>query len=217
MVTMERHELKAELRTVIGKQVNALRRQGKLPGVIYGFNVKPTPIVMDLREASNLLNKLPSSALVTVIVDGKEHNALVREKQIDYIRGTLRHVDFQVVSLRKKIRSQVPIEHTGTAPAVKEFEGILVSNMSQVEVEALPQDLPDRFLVDVSVLTEIGSAIYVRDLEAPKGVEILTDPDEVVFVITGSAPAVEEEEEATEGVEEPEVIERGKKEEEVED
>lgn len=218
MERMEKIVINAEPRIVKGKKVGALRRQGLLPGVIYGHNFEPTPIVMDLHTASRQLAGLSASSLVTISLDGKETSTLVREKQRNYIRGTLLHVDFQAVSLTEKIRANVHIEVIGTSPAVKDFNGVVVTGLDELEVEAFPQDLPERFTVDVSNLKNIGDGIYVRDIPAPENVEILVHPEEMIVVITA---AKEEEEIApvAEGAlaEEPEVIEKGKKEEEEEE
>jgi large subunit ribosomal protein L25 len=208
--------LKANRRTVLGKQVKAIRREGKLPAVIYGHHIDPVSIVMDLRDTSKSLMGLAPSALVTVDVDGIPHRALVREKQRNKITGILLHVDFLAVSMTEKLRSQVYIEIVGVAPAIKDFDGVLVKGFDEVEVECLPQNLPERLVVDVSGLMEIGDGIYVRDLAVPEGVKILEEPDTMVALIAAQA-AVEEEvapevEEVT--TEEPEIIEHGKKEEE---
>lgn len=217
---MEEIVLKASQRTVIGKQVKAIRREGKLPAVIYGHHINPVSIVMDLRETSKSLMGLAPSALVTVDVDGTLHKALVREKQRNKLTGTLLHIDFLAVSMTEKLRSQVYIEITGVAPAIKDFDGVLVSGTDEVEVECLPQDLPERIMADISGLAKIGDGIYVRDLVVPEGVKILDEPETMVALITAQA-AVEEEvvpvavEEGA--VEEPEVIEHGKKEEEGEE
>lgn len=208
--------LKATRRTVTGKQVKALRRQGRLPAVLYGHNVEPVAISLDAREASLLLPRMSSSTVVTVDVDGESFSALVREKQKDYLKNSLLHVDFQVVSMTEKIKAEVRIDTEGTAPAVKDFNAVIVTNLNQVLVEALPGDLPERIVVDLSILTEVGSAINVRDLEVPAGVEILTSADEAVIIATGAAPEEVEEEVVEEGAE-PEVIERGKREEEEEE
>ncbi len=217
---MEEIVLKADRRTVIGKQVKAIRREGKLPGVIYGHNLDPISIVMDLRDTSRSLMGLAPSALVTVDVEGTQHKALVKEKQRNKISGTLLHVDFLAVSMTEKLRSQVYMEIVGVAPAIKDFDGVLLTGSDEVEVECLPNDLPERIVVDVSGLLKIGDGIYVRDLRVPEGVKILEDPDTMVALITAQA-AVEEEVApvAVEEVaaEEPEVIEHGKKEEEGEE
>lgn len=210
---MEKLVIQATRRSVTGKKVGALRRDGKLPGVLYGYQIESTPILMELREASRVLAHASSSQLITINLDGKEFATLVREKQRDFIKGTLLHVDFQVVSLTEKIRTSVGIELSGTSPAVKDYNGVVVQELDEVEVEALPQDLPDKFVVGISGLTKIGDAVFVRDLNVPSSIEILNEPDEVVVIITGAAPEISEEE-VTEEISEPEVIERGKKEEE---
>jgi large subunit ribosomal protein L25 len=125
-------------------------------------------------------------------------------------------VDFQAVSQTEKIRTKVGILLSGLAPAIKDFNGVVVEGLDSVEVEALPKDLPERFVVDVSGLVNIGDAIHVSDIVVPENVIILTPVEEFVVLIT--APAAEEVEEAAVAVEgegaEPEVIEKGKKEEE---
>ncbi len=211
---MEKIVVQAARRTLTGKKVGTLRRAGKLPGVIYGANFETAPIVMDLKEASTVLAGASQSHIITIALDGSEFATLVREKQKDYIRGTLQHVDFQVVSLTEKLRTNVTIVVTGTAPAVKNFSGVVFAELDEVEVECLPQDLIDKFVVDVSGLEAIGDAIYVRDIAVPAGIQILNDPAEVVVVITGGAEEIVEEVPEAEAIEEPEVIERGKKEEE---
>lgn len=211
---MEEIVLKASRRSVIGKQVKALRRSGQLPAVLYGRHVDSIPISLDMKEASRALDKISSSALIVIAVDGQRHYALVRERQRNPILGSFRHIDFQAVSLTEKVRANVSIRLVGESPAVENYFGIVVTNMEQLEVESLPRALPEWIEVDVSSLVEIGDAIYVRDLVLAKGVEVLEDPDAIIVIIT--APVAEEivtEEvvEAVTGVE-PEVIERGKRE-----
>ena len=213
---MEKVFLEASRRSVTGKQVGALRREGKLPGVMYGHNFEATPIQLDLRQASKVLHDVTQSQIITVILDSKENAVLVRERQKDYIRNELLHVDFQVVSLTEKIRTRVSIELSGVSPAVKDYNGVVVTEMDEIEVEGLPGDLPEKIVVDISQLTNLGQSITVSDLNVSENVEILHDPADVVVVITGWAAEISAEEEA-EVLAEPEVIERGKKEEEVEE
>ena len=209
---MEEVLFKAQHRTVIGKQVRALRRQGLLPAVIYGPHMEePVTISLDFREVTYRLPRISSSAIVTLDVDGNRYPTLVREKQRHPVTGAFLHLDFQAVKMDEKIRVMVAIELHGEAPAVKNDNGIPVVSREVLEVEAFPGDLPDRIVVDISELDEIGSAIYVRDLKLPSKVTVLEDPDETVLVIT--APAIEAEL-AEAGQIEPEVIEKGKKEEE---
>lgn len=209
---MEKVTLLATRRTVSGKQVKALRRQGLIPAVMYGHNFDPIAISLEAHATTLALNGLSSSTIVTIELDGQQHAALVREKQPDYLKNILLHIDFQVVSLTEKITANVSITMHGTSPAVRDLNAVLVHNLTSVEVEALPSDLPEHLTVDISNLTSIGDAIYVRDLVVPAGVEVLTDPDEVIIVATGTA--VEEEPAELDASAEPEVIERGKKEEE---
>lgn len=214
---MEKAVIQAEKRTVIGKQVRSLRREGKLPAVIYGYGIDPISIILDAHSASRILAKASSSTLVTIELSGTQYPTLVREKQLDFIRNELIHVDFLAVSMTEKITADVGIHLEGVAPAVNEFNAIIVNNLTELEVECLPSDLPERFVVDISGLAEIGDGVYVRDLTPPANVEILNDPDEIIVVATAMAEEeVEEEEvvEAEEELEEPEVIEKGKKEEE---
>ena len=212
---MEKVVIPAEKRTVIGKQVRALRREGKLPAVIYGYGIDPISISLDAHSASRTLARASSSTLLTIELDGKQYPTLVREKQLDFIRNSLIHVDFMAVSLTEKITANVGVHLEGTAPAVKEYNAIVVSNLTELEVECLATDLPERFVVDISALAEVGDGVYVRDVVVPSGVDILTDPEEVIVVVTAQAAEEVEEgaEELLEGEEEmegPEVISKGK-------
>jgi large subunit ribosomal protein L25 len=203
--------LKATKRVALGKQVGALRRAGKLPAVLYGHGIASTPIMLDAREATLGLSHLTSSSLVMVDLDGNEYPALVREKQRDYIKNRLLHLDFQVISMTEKVTTKVGIELTGTAPAVKAFSAVIVTVLNELEVECMPQDLPARVVIDISGLTEVGAGIHVRDVFISDKVKILDDPAEMIVVAsaTREEKAVEEapvEEEAA-----PEGSEPGKK------
>ncbi len=216
---MDQVVLKAERRHVIGKQVKQLRRAGKLPAVLYGKHIDPIPLVLDARDAEKALRGLSTSTLVILEVEGTRHTAVVRERQKDFIKNKLLHVDFQALSLTEKMRVEVPIELEGEAPAVKTYGGILVHTLESVEVESLPGDMPERLVVNLGALEEIGDSITVADLVLPPSVKVLADPDETIVVIT--APRSEEDVEAasgmTEGEAEPEVIAKGKAEEEDEE
>lgn len=211
---MEKVVIHATKRTIIGKQVSVLRRDAKLPGVIYGHKVDPMPITMELKESTRVLNNTTSSSVITIDLEGVEYAALVREKQRDVLKNRFIHIDFQAVSQTEKIRALVNIEVVGQAPAVKDFNGVVVEGITKVNVEALPKDLPERFIVDLSNLKQIGDSIYLRDISIPAGVEFLDDLDETIISINN--PAAEEVEEivVVEEEAEPEVIEKGKKEEE---
>ena len=198
--------------------MRALRRSGLLPAVIYGHNVDPVSISLEGREAGRVLGRVSSSSLITIDLEGKEYPTLVREKQQNHVKRNLIHVDFMVVSLTEKTRAKVGIVLTGNSPAVKDFNAMLINGMSELEVEAFPQDLPQSITVDISTLIKIGDGIHVRDIILSDKVLVLDTPEEMIVLAT--APAKEEvvevvtpEEAVVEEGTEPEVIERGKKEE----
>jgi large subunit ribosomal protein L25 len=203
--------LKATKREVVGKQVGALRRGGKLPAVLYGHKIKSIPIVLDPVEVSRSMAHLTSSSLVIIDLDGVEYPALVREKQRDYIKNRIIHLDFQAISMTEKIRTKVGVELVGEAPAVKAFFAVISSGLSELEVECMPAALPERIVVDISGLAEIGDAIFVRDLVLPEQVEVLDDKDELIAAASATKEEAATEAPAEEAAE-PELVEAGKKE-----
>ena len=219
---MEKVVLKATKRDVSGKQVNALRRSGKLPAVIYGRRTEPVSVTLDAHEAGLVLSKVGSSSLITIEVDGTEYPALVRERQRDHIKNRLIHVDFLAVSLTEKIRAEVRIELAGVSLAVKDSDAVLVTGLHALSVECLPADLPDHITVDIAPLAKVGDSIHVRDITLGDKVQILDDPDEMIVNATYAKIEVEAPTAAAEGAVAPEAeaaepelsVERGKKEEE---
>jgi len=215
---MDKVVLKATKRSVTGKQVHAVRRDGKLPAVVYGRHMDPVAIVMDAREASRALAQVSSSSLVTIELDGKEFPVLVREKQRNFIKGNLLHVDFLAVEMTERLRATVGIEFTGLSLAVKDFNAVLVTGLDKLEIECLPGDLPEKVTVDISTLNKIGDSIHVRDVVFSDKIKVLTGLDDMI--INATAPKVEEVvepvvPEAVAAAGEPELaVERGKKEEE---
>ncbi len=221
---MEKVVLQAEKRDVIGKQVKAMRREGKLPAVIYGRHTEPINVSLDAHTASLVLGKLTSSSLVTISLDGKEYPALVREKQRDYIKNRLLHVDFLAVSLTESLRATVSLNFLGVSTAVKDFNAVLVHNLESLQVECLPTDLPERIDVDITPLEKPGDGIRVKDITVSDKIRLLDDPDTMVVVATFAkveeevAAAPTEEAGAVPTPTEPELaVERGKKEEEGEE
>lgn len=206
--------IKAEKRSVKGKQVGALRRQGLLPGVIYGRHLDAFPIQMDQHDASNKLGQLTSSSLVIIDVDGKKHTAIVRDRQKDVIYGNLLHVDFLAVSLTDKLRTSVGIELVGEAPVTENYDVVIMQNLDKLEIECLPGDLPERIEIDLSVLRTPEDFIAVNAVKLGDKVEILTNLEDVIVSVTYVA---QEAEEVPEGEEEPEILEKGKKEDEEEE
>jgi large subunit ribosomal protein L25 len=182
--------------------------------VLYGHLIESTPIMLDAHETSLTLSKLTSSSLVTVDLDGIEYPSLVRQKQRDPLKNRLLHLDFQVISLTEKIRTKIGIELTGKSPAVKDFNAVIVTGLTELEVECLPKDLPERISVDISGLAEIGAGIHVRDIVLSEKVAVLDDGDEMIAVASATKVEPVVEEVPVEVEAEPEAVEAGLKEKE---
>ncbi len=213
---MEKIIIKAEERPAAGKGVaRKLRMQGMIPAVLYRDG-KSTSIRLQSKGVSSLLNSgIGEHTLINLVLqrgeDTTEHWALIKDYQIDPIRGELLHADFIEVSLENKIRITVPIALVKDSPGVKNG-GILQHQMREVEIECLPTHIPDKIEVDISGV-EIGHSIHVRDLVVKEDLRIVAEPEEVVLTIT--SPIVEEAAPAApaEEIKEPEVIKKAKKEE----
>ncbi|MBC8332502.1 MAG: 50S ribosomal protein L25 [Anaerolineae bacterium] len=215
--------LEATRREVIGKQVKQLRREGKLPAVVYGYGVDATPILLDLRETSRILKNTSVSTLINLKVDDAEHNVLVREVQKGILSRAITHIDFQAIAMNVLVRTQVPlVVLSENVPAVNDFDAMLNIGVDSVEIECLPRNLPDQIEVDASTLISIGDSITVADLVLPEGVAVMDDP-ETMLVFASSQQILEEPEEEVDefGDElaegEPEVLEQGKGDEEAEE
>jgi large subunit ribosomal protein L25 len=190
-------ELAATQRSVSGKQVKQLRREGWTPGVMYGHNFESIPLQFEAKNLQRLLSHVGGSQLIKVNVEGQKQTemALVREVQRDPIHQTVLHVDFYRVAMTERLTAEVPLEIIGESYPVVQGEGILLLGISSIEVECLPGDLVDAIEVDLSDLTELDQALYVRDLAIPSGIDILTDVDEMIVRVV---PMEEEEEELEE-------------------
>ena len=210
---MEKVVIKATKRDVTGKKVSQLRREGKMPGVVYGHHIDPIAIVMDAREVTRAMIGLTPSSIVTIDIDGEDHAALIRERQRDYLRNKFIHIDFQAVSRTEKIRARIETVLEGTAPAVKNYNGIVLHEKEYIEVEALPEHLPERFVIDISNLNRIGDMVRISDMKIADDVTVFDDVNDVIVSISGVKEDNDSEEE-TAGADEPEVVEKGKKEEE---
>ncbi len=198
---MEKYELEVQERTVIGKKVKALRREGLLPAIVYGTGIEPVAITLNTKEVLQTLRVIGANTLVTIKLGKKEHLVLVREIQREVITRNLLHMDFQAVSLEESILTTVPIVLVGDAPAVKEFEALLITNMEEIQIEAKAKDLPDTISVDISTLLDIGDNILIKDLVISGDVTILDDPEDVVIVATLPTLMAEIEELVEEGAE----------------
>jgi large subunit ribosomal protein L25 len=215
---MEEIVLNVQPRTVVGKQVKALRRAGNVPAVLYSRRGEPVILQANNRELLRVLARAGGSRLVRLHIAGAKEApmALVREVQREPIKGAVFHVDFFGVSMTEAIKVEVPIRYEGASPAVARNEGVLIHAMDSVEIECLPGDLIDAITIDVSTLEKVGDVIRVSDLKVPAAIKLLTDTEATVARVSYLAG---EEVEAPAGAEavvaEPEVIKKGKAEEEV--
>ena len=205
--------LSVKRRPIVGtRPVKRLRSQGVVPGVVYGKEIEPIPVVVNRKELAQLLHsKTGERALVTLRLDDAaswEKPVLVKALQHDPIDGHVLHVDFHAISLTERLRVKVPILLKGEAVGVKQDGGILEHFLREVEVECLPTEIPAGVEFDVSPL-KIGETVHVRDLMPPRNAKITSDPEGVIASI--QLPKEEKPEEVA-AVTEPEVI-REKKEE----
>ena len=214
---MDQIVLNASTRTVVGKQVRALRRSGQVPLVMYGARTDSVSLQADAKELARVLRQAGGSRLIAVSAAGATHMALARAVQREQISGQILHVDLLAVSMTERITVEVPIVLDGKSPAVRRGEGVLLTGVASVEIECLPGDLIDRIRVDLERLANVGDALYVKDLNVPDTVKVLADPEEMVARVTYLAAEEAVPAEAPAAEAEPEVIARGKVEEEGEE
>jgi len=209
---MKNPQLTAEKRKVLGKQVKKLRREGILPANIYGKELSSVAVQVKYSDFEPVFKEVGETGLVDIVLDGEKRPVLIKNLQMNYRTYTPLHVDFYQVNLKEKVKSMVPVVIVGEPKAVSEKLGVLLTPLSELEVEALPAELPDNIEVDVAKLANLDEQITVGDLKAPNGVTILTEAEQVVARI--GEMMKEEEPAPTEESQLPEVI--GEKEKEAE-
>jgi len=201
-----RAELTVNAREVLGKKVRALRREGITPGNIFGRGVDSTAIQFSTDDLRQVLKTAGRNEIVYLMLAGEDARpSFVKSVQHHPVADNILHVDFLQISLKEKVRIDVPVHLVGLAPAVDRYAGILVHGLDRVTVEALPTAVPSFLEADVSFLEEIDAALHVSDLNIPEGVTLLTDPEQVVAKV--SPPAVVQVEEVAEPAEGEEPVE----------
>ncbi|MBX4191588.1 MAG: 50S ribosomal protein L25 [Candidatus Doudnabacteria bacterium] len=188
---MENIAITATKREVSGKKVQTLRAAGKLPAVVYGHNTENKQLEINEKEFTKAFKSAGESTLVNLTIDGKSQPVLIHDVQHHYLSGKPIHVDFYAVNMTEKLKVKVPVHFLGESPAVKAMGGTLVKNLSEIEVECLPGDIPQAFEVDISILNTFEDAIRVSSVKVAKEVTVITPADEVL--VTVSAPRTEEE------------------------
>jgi len=177
-------ELKASTRQTTGKRSRRLHREGKLAAVVYGHATGSPPLVLDRLEFQKVFVKSGRTHLLDLVIDdSKTEKVLIREIQTHPRRQGPIHVDFYQVNLQEKIRVEVPVHLTGESAAVKRGDADVLQPIHALEVECLPTSIPEGFEVDLTPLAEIDDGFRVSELDVPKGVTVLADPDELIVKI----------------------------------
>ncbi|MBI5287915.1 MAG: 50S ribosomal protein L25 [Chloroflexi bacterium] len=201
---MATKDLKAAPRTVLGKNVAKLRREGITPANIFGHKLESTAVQADTAELLHLMKGSSRNQIISLHVDGESapRTVVVRDVARDPSTYQVLHIDFYQVNMTEKMRAQVQVVLTGTSDAVETFGGVLLQMVDAIEVEALPGDIPSQFQADVTVLTQLDQALHVRDLNIDeRKVTVFTDPDVVVARVAAPRLVVEEEAAAAEAAE----------------
>lgn len=181
---MQKQTLKAEVRKISGRKVKNLRKEGILPGNISGKKIKSEAVQVVLKDFEKVYKDVGETGLLTLEIGKDEKPVLIHNLQVNPVSDAPVHVDFLQVDLKEKVEADVPVELTGESPAQKQAIGTVVQYINEIKVEALPMDLPEKFIVDTSGLAEIDQAILVKDLKVDRAkVDIKTGPDEIVVKV----------------------------------
>jgi len=187
---MKKQTLKADVRNIIGRKVKRLRKEGLIPCTIYGKNIKSQSMTVKNEDFTKLIKEAGESQLVEIVLKDATRPVLIHGLQRHPVTRDILHVEFFQVNLKEKVHTNVQIEITGESPAVKDNRGNLLVLINEIEIEALPNDIPENITIDISKLAEVDSEIKASDLKLKTGVEILTAKDTSIVRI---APLVKEE------------------------
>lgn len=173
--------LKTEKRTLEGRKVKNLRKEGILPGNVSGKKIKSLAVQVNLKDFEKTYKEIGETGLLTLTIGSEERPVLIHNLQVNPISDAPIHVDFLQVDLKEKVEAAIPVELTGESPAEKQAIGTVVQYVNEIKVEALPTDLPEKFEVDISPLAEVDQSILIKDLKYDKSkVEIKSDIEEIV-------------------------------------
>ena len=178
-------ELKAQTRSIFGKSTKSLRRQAIVPAELYGHNIKNIHLQTSAGDLEKVFKVAGENQIINLVVDEKDKRlVLIHAFEKHHPRDEITSVDFYEVRADEKIRTRVPLDFTGEAPAVKNLGGILIKTMQDIEVEALPMEIPPKIEIKLGSLKEIGASIHVKDLSLDeKGTKIITDPRTVIATV----------------------------------
>jgi large subunit ribosomal protein L25 len=188
---MTNYTLTAEPRKVLGRKVNKLRLEGILPGNVFGKDVKSFAVEVNQDSFNKVYEKAGETGIIELTVGKNKSTVLVSNVQKHPVTGDIIHVDFRQIDLTKKITATVPVEVIGESPAEKSGIGTVVQQITELDVEALPADLPEKFELDVTELTEVDAAIFVKDLSYDRN-KVTVDADGEQIVVKVEPPQKEE-------------------------
>ena len=192
-------KLEAQLRTVVGKKCRSLRAKNIIPGQIY--NVKHnTNVQFDKKELGNVLKKVGTTSLVELKVGEKVYNSLVKEAQYSLDRQKIIYVDFYEVNMKKKVTTNVPIRIVGTSTLIEEKGAVLVLGVKNIDIEALPTQIPEFIEADVSTLETFSDSIKASDIILSSGVSLIGNPDVMIATCTEIRAIRQEEQEESDDV-----------------
>ncbi len=181
---MVKKSLKSEVRKITGRKVKSLRRDGIVPGNIYGNKIESLAVQVGLKDFQSLYKEVGETGLFDLKVGDEVKPVLIHQVQVNPKTSEVIHVDFMQVNLKVKVTASVPVELSGDSPAEKQGIGTVVQQLNEIEVEALPGDLPEKFEVSVDNLSEVDQAIYVKDLKIDSSkIEFKVDPDSIVVKV----------------------------------
>lgn len=180
-------ELKAEKREIMGGKVHALRTAGLIPAELYGQGSENEHLTVNEKEFVKVFKEAGESTVITLVVGSKKIPALIYDVKLDSISDKVLHIDFYLVNMNEEIETEVALEFVGESPAVKSEGGVLVKSMHEIEVRALPANLPHGIEVDLSKLVNIHDSIHVKDIVVKSGVKLLADADAVIATVIEQA------------------------------
>jgi large subunit ribosomal protein L25 len=183
-------DLAVQTREKFGKATNALRRDGFIPAELYGHGIKNEHLSISEKDFTKAFKEAGTNTIVYLCAGKEKKPAIIHDIMHDYRTGKVINVDFYAVRMDEMITAKIPLEFVNESPAVKEKAAIINKSMTEIEVEALPQDLPHAFKIDLSLLDDLNKSIYVRDIAVPKGVKILVE--EGTAIATATPPLAEE-------------------------
>jgi len=182
-IKQQKLELNAQKRVIIGGGLNSLRKSGFIPAVLYGKGQEAIPLQIPNKDFRKAFESAGESTLIYLSVDGQSYPTIINDMAKDAISDSILHADFYKVNLDEKIKAKIAVIFQGESLAVKDLGGIFVRNINEIEIEALPQDLPHEIVVDISSLKNMGDQILVKDLKLGSKLKVIAEDEEIIATV----------------------------------